>query len=229
MTSIKLRYLKLLLMPLIIIFLIVMAWSFVYAKNTVKIAFLGDSITYLGWVEKSGYVRQFVSKARIFGINIDAIPAGKCADTSNQMLERMNKDVLSYKPDVMFLMGGMNDINKNFEDDKTFKNSMYKIVNTAIDNDIRPILLTITVDRERLNSVRNRRVDEYNKYLSSLAKEKNIHIIDVNSPLKKEIVRQNKVEYVVTADGVHLNKKGNTLVANKILSDFVREYYFTHK
>ena len=220
---------KLLGIVLIAIFIVASSISYIYSKNTIKIGFLGDSITFLGWVEPSGYVRQFVTKSKIFGINIIAVPAGKSADTTDQMLARINNDVLKHKPDVMFIMGGMNDINRNFGDDKTFKNSMNKMVNIAIEDNIEPVILTITVDRENLKSGRNRRVDEYNRYLSNLARKKGIQIIDVNTPLKKEIVKQRKFDNVVTVDGVHLNKKGNTIVANKMLKDFVKRYYATQK
>ena len=88
------------------------------------------------------------------------------------------------------------------------------------------IIIIYFVDRELFNTPRNNRVDEYNEFLTNLAKEKGIQIIDVNSPLKAEILKQNKDRNVVTKDGVHLNIKGNTIVADKIIKDFYSYYNF---
>lgn len=208
---------------LIIMAITMSSFLLITNKNSVKIAFLGDSITYFGWSEFSGYVRQFVYKSRLSGINIKAIPVGICGNTSTDMLNRINNDVIEQKPEIVFIMAGMNDINRHFNDKETYQNNMEKIVNVVLENGIEPILLAITVDREDLGSKRNNRVDEYNEYLTSLAKQKEIKIIDVNSPLKNEIIRREKPYNVVTKDGVHLNRKGNTIVANKIIKDFIPE------
>jgi lysophospholipase L1-like esterase len=218
---------KFILLFLGIIILISLLFGIFYVKyeaNSIKVAFLGDSITDFGWKTPDGYVRQFVYKSALRCVKIDLIPAGISGNTTRDMIKRIDRDVVAYKPQILFIMGGMNDINRYFNDTEIFKSNMEKMVDIALENNIKPILLTITVDRELFNTPRNNRVDEYNEFLTNLAKEKGIQIIDVNSPLKAEIIKQNKDRNVVTKDGVHLNVKGNTIVADKIIKDFY-EYY----
>lgn len=228
MKNYKLRNLIIfLVIPLILITFITSSF-FMHTKNHVKIAFLGDSITFLGWHEPSGYIRQFVSKAKLYGIEISVIPAGIPGNTTLDMINRMKRDVIEQKPEIVFIMGGINNVIRNPWDKETFQKNMEDMVNLSIKNNIKPILLTITVDSENLNYSKNDVVDEYNRYLLTLAKQKKIQIIDVNTPLKKEIRKQKGAFNIVTDDGIHLNKKGNTIVADKIVRDFVWKFYLKH-
>ncbi len=78
-------------------------------KDGQKIAFLGDSITQQG-AGTGGYVRLVISGLEANGIKATAIPAGISGHKSNQMLERLDRDVLSKKPDWMTLSCGVNDV-----------------------------------------------------------------------------------------------------------------------
>lgn len=79
-------------------------------KNGDKVAFLGDSITYLGAVYPSGYCRLVDKALEWKGIKCDMIYAGISGHKSNQMLERLDRDVLAHKPQWMFLSCGVNDV-----------------------------------------------------------------------------------------------------------------------
>ena len=67
-------------------------------KSGEKIAFLGDSITAQGAGGPGGYVRLVISGLEANGVKAEAIPAGISGHKSNQMLERLEKDVLNKKP-----------------------------------------------------------------------------------------------------------------------------------
>ena len=62
------------------------------------IAFMGDSITEGGWGFPVGYVRLVMSALESNGIKAKAIPAGISGHNSNNMLERLRRDVLDKKP-----------------------------------------------------------------------------------------------------------------------------------
>ena len=68
----------------------------------------------------------------------------------------------------------------------------------------------------------NKEIDRYNEFLSEIAKEKNITLIDVSSAVKAEIRKSNK-NSAITTDGVHLNDKGNTILANTIVNKYLEE------
>ena len=192
--------------------------------NLITIAFLGDSITQFGWEQEDGYVRQVVAKLYENGIKTNPIPAGICGDTSIAMLNRMDNDVLNYKPDIMFFMGGLNDIWLNQSSVEEYKNNITNILNKAEENNVKIILLNLTVIGEDINSSMNKQSDSYNEFLSTITKERHITLIDVNSEIKNEILKENKPnKNVLTTDGVHLNKKGNTILADTIVKKFLAE------
>jgi len=75
-----------------------------------KLAFLGDSITQQGAQNPSGYVRLAVAGLAANGIKVTPVTAGISGHKSNDMLARLEKDVLSKKPAVMTLSCGVNDV-----------------------------------------------------------------------------------------------------------------------
>ena len=78
-------------------------------KSGEKIAFLGDSITQQGnW--ESGYINLVMSALEANGIKAVKIPAGISGHKSNQMLARLERDVLKKKPQIMTLSCGVNDV-----------------------------------------------------------------------------------------------------------------------
>ena len=79
-------------------------------KSGEKIAFLGDSITQAGWGDPTGYVRLVMAGLAANGVNAEPVPAGIGGHKSNQMLARLDNDVLSKKPQWMTLSCGVNDV-----------------------------------------------------------------------------------------------------------------------
>src|SRR5262245_36990788 len=75
-----------------------------------KIAFLGDSITQGGADHTAGYVRRVESGLQANGIKVTLVGAGISGHKSNQMLERLDRDVISKKPNWMTLSCGVNDV-----------------------------------------------------------------------------------------------------------------------
>ncbi|MFT7629678.1 MAG: lysophospholipase L1-like esterase, partial [Mariniblastus sp.] len=74
-----------------------------------KIAFMGDSIT-AGGVRKNGYVTFVMDALNQEGLNLTKVPAGISGNKSNDMLARLDKDVISTKPQWMTLSCGVNDV-----------------------------------------------------------------------------------------------------------------------
>ena len=192
--------------------------------NLITIAFLGDSITQFGWEQEDGYVRQVIAKLYENGIKVNPIPVGICGNTSKNMLDRIDNDVLNHNPDIMFFMGGLNDIWLNQSSVEEYKNNITNILDKAKENNTRVFLLNLTVIGEDIESSMNKQIDSYNEFLSTITQERHITLIDVNSAIKNEILKENKPnENVLTTDGVHLNKKGNTILADTIVKKFFEE------
>jgi lysophospholipase L1-like esterase len=206
-------------------------------KSGEKIAFLGDSITAGGWSNPAGYVHLVIAGLEANGIKAEPVPAGIGGHKSDQMLARLDKDVLSKKPQWMTLSCGVNDVwhgprgvplddemaKSGTYDDKvatrgTYKKNIIAIIDQAQAAGVKPVMLTATVIQENLSSKENGLLAPYNAFLRELAKEKKLPLADLNAMFQERIKAENKPNVkVLTSDGVHMNVEGNKLMAVGVL------------
>ena len=206
-------------------------------KSGDKIAFLGDSITQEGWDTSMGYVNLVIAGLEANGVKAEAVPAGVRGHKSDQMLARLEKDVLRKQPSWMTLSCGVNDVWHGAAgvplDDEMAKNGTYKgdvaargtfnknisaIIGRASAAGVKPVILTTTVINENPGSLENARLAPYNEFLRQLAKERKLPLADLNTVFQERIKAENKPnEKVLTSDGVHMNVAGNKLMAIGIL------------
>ena len=210
-------------------------------KDGDKIAFLGDSITAGGWGNPAGYVRLVIAGLAANGIKAEPIPAGVSGHKSDQMLARLEKDVLSKKPQWMTLSCGVNDVwhgkrgvpldaaaaakpgeyDEKVAERGTYKKNITAIIDNATKAGAKPVILTATVIHEDLGSPENGLLAPYNDFLRSLAKEKHLPIADLFTLFADRIKKENKPgTKVLTSDGVHMNGEGNKLMATGVLQAF---------
>lgn len=187
------------------------------------IAFLGDSITEGGWKNQRGYVRLVLSGLAANGIKTEAVPAGISGHKSNQMLDRLERDVLAKKPDWMTLSCGVNDVwhGKNGVPLEQYKKNITEIVERCAAANVKVLILTATVIREELDNPENAKLAEYNDFLRTLAREKKLPLADLNAMFQERIKQENQPgKNVLTGDGVHMNAEGNKLMAIGVLKAF---------
>ena len=196
------------------------AHAAIAVKSGEKIGFLGDSITAGGWSNPAGYVRLVMAGLKANGIDAEAVPAGISGHKSNDMLARLEKDVLSKKPQWMTLSCGVNDVwhgAKGVLLDQ-YKENITKIVDTATAAGAKVVITTATVIYEKLDSPQNVQLAPYNDFLRALAKEKNLPLADLNAMFHERIKAENQPDKkVLTSDGVHMNGEGNKLMATGVL------------
>ena len=192
-------------------------------KNGEQIAFMGDSITQAG-ARPNGYVRLVISGLKAAGVKTTAIPAGISGHKSNQMLARLEKDVLSKKPDWMTLSCGVNDVwhgarGVNLED---YKVNITKIVERCEATKVKVVILTSTMIGEDEPNKNNQKLATYNEFLRTLAKEKNLPLADLNADMQAAIEgsKDKKKGRLFTSDGVHMNPDGNRMMAAGVLKAF---------
>jgi lysophospholipase L1-like esterase len=214
----------------------------ILVKSGDKIAFLGDSITAGGWGSPIGYVKLVIAGLDANGVKAEPIPAGISGHKSNQMLARLQKDVLDKKPQWMTLSCGVNDVWHGkggipLDEDMaktepyvsqpdiaargTYKKNITEIVDQAQAAGAKPVILTATVIQEDLGNDLNAKLAPYNDFLRGLAKEKKVGLADLNQMFQDEIKKANKPgQKVLTGDGVHMNPAGNRLMAVGVLKAF---------
>ena len=138
-----------------------------------KIAFLGDSITAAGR-GPGGYCQLVLSGLNKQGLKVSGVFAGISGHKSNQMLARLEKDVLKHKPDWMTLSCGVNDVWHGARGValEPYKKNITEIVTRAQAAGVKVMLLTSTMIREDQSNALNQKLLPYNAFLKELSKEK---------------------------------------------------------
>jgi lysophospholipase L1-like esterase len=192
-------------------------------KEGQKIAFMGDSITQAG-AGPDGYITLVIRGLEAAGVKTMAIPAGISGHKSNQMLERLDRDVLSKKPQWMTLSCGVNDVwhGANGVQLDQYKENITKIVDQCQAADIQVMILTSTMIGEDEPNANNQKLAGYNEFLRELAKEKKCLLADLNADMQAEIAKAgaDKKGNLLTTDGVHMNPAGNKMMATGVLKGF---------
>lgn len=198
------------------------AWA-AEIKSGDSIAFLGDSITQFGWQQPSGYVRMAEAAFRANGLDVKIIPAGISGHKSNQMLERLDRDVISKKPTYMTLSCGVNDVwhGRNGVVLEDYKKNITEIVNRAQAAGIKVIILTATMIREDVDNQENQKLAAYNDFLRELAREKGCVLADLSAEMIRQVgelrAKTGKKHNFLTNDGVHMDYAGNLMMAEGVL------------
>jgi lysophospholipase L1-like esterase len=191
-----------------------------------KVAFMGDSITQFG-ESPVGYVSLVASALEKNGRKIIVIPAGVSGNTSKDMLARLDRDVLSKKPDWMTLSCGVNDVwhGANGVDLPTYKTNITSIVDQATKAGIKVVILTATMITEDQTAPNNVKLVPYNDFLRSLAAERHFPVADLNADMQAALAAEkaktpNIKGSILTVDGVHMNGLGNEMMASGVLKAF---------
>ncbi|MFZ2654358.1 MAG: GDSL-type esterase/lipase family protein, partial [Victivallales bacterium] len=195
-------------------------------KSGDKLAFLGDSITQFGANTPGGYVKLVISGLDANGIKAEPVFAGISGHKSNDMLARVDKDVLSRKPNVMTLSCGVNDVwhGANGVTLDKYKENITAIVDKALAAGVKPVILTSTMINEDQSNANNQKLVAYNEFLRTLAKERGLPLADLNSQMQEAIKKAketsapkpNKGNFL-TGDGVHMAPQGDQMMAEGVL------------
>jgi lysophospholipase L1-like esterase len=186
-----------------------------------KLAFLGDSITQSGWEKPDGYVKLVVAGLAANDLTVEPLPAGISGQKSNDMLSRIDRDVLSRKPAVMTLSCGVNDVwhqergaGIKLED---YRKNITAMLDAAAKAKVTVVIMTATPIGEALDNENNIKLAPYNAFLRGIARERGLPLADAAADLQSAIVALGRTEGAVTGDGVHMNALGNRLMARAVL------------
>jgi lysophospholipase L1-like esterase len=191
-------------------------------KDGETFVFLGDSITQAASTPE-GYITLIQSFCGINGYDIKAINAGIGGHKSNDMLARLEKDVLSHNPDWVSISCGVNDVWHQFKPEPSgvslsdYKKNITEIVERCQKSGAKVLLLTATPIYEDLNSEQNKKLRPYNDFLRELAKEKKLILCDLFAAFEKLYEKKLNGDNLLTTDGVHMLPRGNRLMAREIL------------
>ena len=205
-----------------------------HKKKRKKIVFFGDSITEQG-LKFGGYIKVLQQILRNEDIEEDyeLTAAGISGDKVYDLYLRMGEDILAKGADIVVIFVGINDVWHKFSkltgtSITSFQAFYIAIIEKLLSVGIQPVLCTPAVIGESPDflSELDEEINLYCEIIRELAIRYELPLVD----LRKAFIAYNRnnnhieqLEYgVLTVDKVHLNDKGNQLVARemwKILKD----------
>ncbi|MGI6120529.1 MAG: GDSL-type esterase/lipase family protein [Desulfosporosinus sp.] len=167
-----------------------------------KIVAIGDSITEgFPFTNQESWV-EFLARE----LKCQILNQGICGDSTGSMLRRFQRDVLSYAPSHVIILGGANDAYEQIDLESVSANfkAMHK---SCRQNGIIPIFGLPT---PCLFPEEEQYLAEYRDWLKKYAAEKEIMVIDFYSPFLDRIEAGQWPELYV--DHAHPSVKGYTLM-----------------
>ena len=205
---------------------IMLITSFVSQKKT-RVVFFGDSITQAG-VNAGGYIMRIDSMCKAEGKadSYEFIGAGIGGNKVYDLYLRIEKDVLARDPDVVVIYIGVNDVwHKSSSGTGTDADKFEKFYQAIIDKlkakTIKIILCTPAAIGEKtdFSNPQDGDMNEYSNIIRRIAKKNELQIVDLRKAFLDYNLKnnsENKDRGILTTDRVHLNAKGNQLVADEM-------------
>ncbi len=203
---------------------LILGCAFTVQKKT-KIIFFGDSITELG-VRPGGYVTRVDSMCKLEGkgSQYDFLGSGISANKVYDLYLRLEEDVLAKNPDVVVIYVGVNDVwHKTLlgtgTDPDKFEKFYQAILKKLKDRNIKAILCTPAVVGEKtdFSNPLDGDLNRYSNIIRGIAKKNDLPLVDLRRQFLdyyKTNNPENEEKNILTYDKVHLNAKGNQLVAD---------------
>ncbi|BBI32881.1 lipase/acylhydrolase [Cohnella abietis] len=185
---------------------------------------IGDSITEQNYHAngKLNYVGQLNEMLlNVFGRQQLLLNAGVSDDTTWGVLNRLNRDVLRFQPDLITLMIGMNDSMRGIEQLPEFKNNLLAIIAQARAVGSELILLTPNTINLRIseNAIR----DSYPHYIHAIreiATSEQIPLCDVYEAFEERIHKDPNSKWTLMNDCIHPNEYGHDFIAQALFRFF---------
>jgi lysophospholipase L1-like esterase len=210
-------------------------------KANESVLFLGDSITdsnksgvegsYLWDVLGSGYVNMVNSYFLLYHpkLNLRIINQGISGNRTTDLLARLDKDVISYNPDHVVLMIGVNDAWRQLDcpqipeykqttDD--YKKNVLEIISRIQNNQANIVLMSpFYLEPNRENTLRAK-IDAYNVVLKEIAETHGLLYIDLQKAFD-ELLEEVSI-FTISGDRIHLNMAGNMFLRDQVIEHLTK-------
>jgi isoamyl acetate esterase len=209
-----------------LIILSTMVFAFAHTKK-IKIIFFGDSITQAG-VNPGGYIMRIDSMCNNEGLkeSYEFTGAGIGGNKIYDLYLRIEDDVLAKNPDVVIIYVGVNDVwhkssSGTGTDADKFEKFYAAIIKKLKEKNMKIILCTPAAIGEKtdFSNSQDGDLNEYSKIIRSIASKNNLQLVDLRKSFLEYNLKnntENKDRGILTTDRVHLNAKGNQLVADEM-------------
>ncbi len=183
-------------------------------SKAIRIIAFGSSNTELHW-HSLGHFNWFswltASFREWIGRHITIINQGINGETVEDLLKRIDRDVINYKPDITFITIGGNDANAGMPLDD-YRAAIEKIIDKLNGIDCLPILQTYYCPIYEEMSETFQKFPDYMEIKRTISSERQIPLIDQYKYFSAFYKNDKNTYSELMLDGLHVNPIGNAIM-----------------
>lgn len=200
-------------------------------KNTSKVVFLGDSITdtafnlrfHYSLKGRNIYALQLKKRFKKYSRSIDVKIKGTASDRTYHVYDRLTKDCISYKPDVIIMLIGVNDaweryVPENYPPNPRRSEPHMREICRRISEELpgaqvlylRPFMTDAVEEKLPFHY----KLDQYSEIFADIANEYGFMTLDL-----QQVFYQAQKEYSardLAIDGIHPTSLGHRVIADAV-------------
>ena len=147
---------------------------------------------------------------------VNVITTSVGGENSLQGVKRFERDVLTHKPDLIFIDYALNDRNMGLD---ISKEAVEIMINSALDENIPVILLTPSPDMGVDVAAAGNELEQFSEMLKKLAAAYRIGLADSYAQFRNQVTEgRNLLDFMAQVN--HPNEKGHELIAEGIMKYF---------
>ena len=221
----------------LIISLLIISCENMNDNQPAKIVFLGDSITQQAEDFEDGFISLI--RQNLVQDKFELVGKGIGGNKVSDLLTRYKSDVIDLNPDIVFIYIGINDVWHKYDFGTGSDIDLYEKGLRTIISDIKSlgskiVLCTPTVigentgdfvlgnqfkDVETMEKM-NGDLDTFSEVVRKLSNEYETELLDLRKIFMDYLAENNinnDAAGILTTDGVHLNERGNKLIADQMI------------
>ena len=199
-------------------------------KNS-KVLFLGDSITDVKFNRrmslkikgKSIYALQLKKKLKKYSKDIEVVTKGIASNRTYHVYDRLTRDCINLKPDVLIMLIGVNDAWENYVPEQyppllrpmePHIREIYRRMRQELPNTQILYLMPFMIDSVKEKLPFHKTLDEFREVLKDVAIENNATVIDLQEVFNE--AQKSIAPKLLAIDGIHPTNLGHRVMAEAI-------------
>lgn len=200
-------------------------------KKDSKVLFIGDSITDVKFNSrmrfkikgKNIYALQLKKRFKKYSSNIDVKIKGIASNRTYHLYDRLTKDCINLKPDVIIMLIGVNDAWENYVPEdyppllrplEPHTREIYRRIKTELPDTQILYLMPFMIDAVEEKLPFHQKLDEFREILKNIALENGAKIIDLQAVFNE--AQKTVAPAKLAIDGIHPTNLGHKTMADAI-------------